>query len=163
MRLNLRKLGLLAGKAARMFSAQVQLTPQRIDLMLQLRVWRLNQKELAERLCVTPPVVSRMLDALVELGLVRRTTASTDMRARYPELTGEGRARLARCFPIATRHGAQDQGEITWLREWRTAIATLGIRVDSILRSRLPDLYPNFAAKHECVHFNMRGNAYVLD
>jgi hypothetical protein len=50
-----------------------------------------------------------------------------------------------------------------WLHEWRKAIAALGIRVDSILRSRQPTLFANFAAKHECIPFNLRGNAYRLD
>jgi DNA-binding MarR family transcriptional regulator len=152
MRLNLKRLGLLAGKAARMFAARARLTPQRIDLMLQLRQWRLNQKDLADRLCVTRPVVSRMLKALVALGLVETTIGERDRRERYPQLTRSGKERLAKCFPGDTRHGAQDHGEITWLHRWREIIADqLGIRVDSILRSRVPTLFANFAAKHECV------------
>ncbi len=151
MRLNLKRLGLLAGRAARIFAARAELTPQRIDLMLQMRGWQLCQADLADRLCVTRPVVSRMIDALVDLRLVVRTASEVDKRKRIPRLTDAGRARLARCFPQPTWHGAQDHGEIRWLRRWRGAIAELGICVDSILDSRTPQIFANFAAKHECV------------
>ena len=149
MRLNLKRLGLLAGKAARLFAARAALTPQRVDLMLQLRGWRLRQADLADRLCVTRSVVSRMLDALVELGLVVRTIGESDRRERYPELTEAGCARLALCFPEPTWEGAQDRGEIRWLHRWREPIADLGIVVDSILTSRQPNIFASFAAKHE--------------
>lgn len=148
MRLNLKRLGLLAGKAARVFAAQADLTPQRIDLMLQLRGWYLRQADLADRLCVTRSVVSRMVDALVEMGLVVRIVGD-DRRERYPRLTEAGHARLARCFPEPTWDGAQDKGEIRWLHRWRDAIAELGIVVDSILTSEQPQIFASFAAKHE--------------
>lgn len=151
MRLNLKRLGLLAGKAARMFAARAQLTPQRVDLLLQLRGWQHCQADLADRLCVTRPVVSRMLDALVDLGLVVRTTHEIDKRKRVPRLTEAGRRRLAMCFPEPTWHGAQDHGEIRWLHRWREAIADLGICVDSILESRIPSIFANFATKRECI------------
>lgn len=77
MRLNLRRLGLLAGKAARMFAARAKLTPQRIDLLLLVRRGRYSQTDLAHRLCVTPCVVSRMLKALVMLDLVAQETSPT--------------------------------------------------------------------------------------
>jgi len=149
MRLNLKKLGLLAGKAARIFAARAGLTPQRVDLMLLMRGWSLKQADLADRMCVTRCVVSRMLDALVEQDLVVRRVGDTDRRERYPELTQKGREALAKCFPEPTFHGAQDHGEIRWLHRWRHNIALLGIRVDSILRSRPPQIFANYAAKHE--------------
>ena len=145
MRLNLKRLGLLAGRPARVFAERAGLTPQRIDLMLLLRGWELPQWEIAQRLCVSRPVVSRMVDALVELELVIRTRTE-DGRVRIPRLTAKGRARLALCFPNPTFHGAQDEGEIRWLRVWRHAIAGLGVRVDSILRSRQPDFFHLFVA-----------------
>ena len=111
MKLNLRRLGLLSGRAARVFAARAKLTPQRVDLMLLLRSYRLNHTELAERLCVSRPVVSRMLHALVTLGLVCSHTDERDSRARIPRLTQSGFERLARCFPNRTRRGAQDVGE----------------------------------------------------
>ena len=150
MRFNLRRLGLLSGKAARRFAARAGLTPQRVDLMLLVRGWRMNQADIARRLCVSPSVVSRILDALVELRLVRRTRDDFDARGRVPELTEAGRARLALCFPKPTFHGAQDEGETTWLRYWSRSLADLDIHVDSILRSRAPSYFEGYAAHHEC-------------
>jgi len=150
MRLNLKRLGLLAGKAARVFAARAELTPQRIDLMLLLRGAPLSQRQIAERLCVCGAVVSRIVDALVELELVERLVPVDDRRLRIPRLTVLGVQRLARCFPRATRHGAQDVGERTWLRAWRSDIATLGIHVDNILRSRTPDFFRAMAMWNAC-------------
>lgn len=150
MRLNLKRLGLLAGKAARMFAARAMLTPQRVDLLLMLRRETLKQSDLANLLCVTRSVVTRMVDALERMGLVIRTRGTKDRRERHASITAAGRARLALCFPTPTWHGAQDEGEIQWLRWWRGYIAPFGIRVDSILRSRPPTLFGNFASKMEC-------------
>ncbi len=150
MRFNLRRLGLLAGKAARGFARRAGLTPQRIDLMLLVRRGPASQREIADQLCVSPSVVSRILDALEQLGLVARTRDLHDPRVRIPELTDAGRERLALCFPSPTIHGAQDEGEITWLTYWRTSIASLGIQVDSILTSVAPAYFDGYAVHHEC-------------
>ena len=133
-----------------MFAERAELTPQRIDLMLLIRGWRLTQTQLANRLCVIPCVVSRMLTALVDLGLVTKEVCEHDRRARIPRLTAEGARRLALCFPDATCHGAQDHGERAWLRWWRAAMARLGIRVDSVKRARVPAYFDVLALKHEC-------------
>ncbi len=150
MRLNLRRLGLLAGKAARMFAARASLTPQRVDLLLLLRRETLKQSHLANYLCVTRSVVSRMVAALEEIGLVVRAKGLRDRRERYASITEAGRKRLALCFPKPTCHGAQDEGEIKWLRWWRESMASLGIRVDNVLRSRQPLFFASLAAKKEC-------------
>ena len=133
-----------------MFAERAELTPQRVDLMLLLRGPRLTQTQLANRLCVIPCVVSRMLKALVALGLVTKEYCEYDARARIPRLTSEGHARLALCFPGTTRHGAQDRGESTWLHWWRPAMARLGIRVDNVRRSRVPAFFGSLALKQEC-------------
>lgn len=146
MRLNLKRLGLLAGKCARVFAERADLTPQRIDLMLLLRGFRLSQKEIAWRLCVSHPVVSRMLSALEELELVRRVTDPEDRRRRIPLLTARGYARLALCFPEPTTRGAQATGEATWLASWRPLLAELGLRVDNVLRARTPWFFEALAA-----------------
>lgn len=149
MRLNLKRLGLLAGKGARMFAERAKLTPQRVDLLLMLRRERLKQSDLAAFLCVTRSVVTKMVVALEGLGLVVRTIGERDRRERYAQLTEQGRRRLALCFPTPTKYGAQDQGEIQWLRHYRTYIATLGIRVDGILRSK-PPFFLGMAVHQEC-------------
>lgn len=149
MRLNLKRLGLLAGKGARMFAARADLTPQRVDLMLLLRQATRRQSDVANTLCVTRSVVTKMVNALEALGLVVRAIGTKDKRERYASLTQRGRERLARCFPTPTRHGAQDQGEIQWLRWYRSYLATLGIRVDGVLRSK-PPFFAGMAAHQEC-------------
>ena len=114
--------------------------------MLLLRGFWLTQKELAWRLCVSPPVVSRMLSALAELGLVQRDVDPQDRRRRVPRLTEAGYARLALCFPEPTTRGAQATGEATWLATWRPWLAQLGLRVDTILRARVPGFFEEMAA-----------------
>lgn len=146
MRLNLKRLGLLSGRAARHFAKRAELTPQRIDLMLVLREHQLSQKVIAQRLCVHESVVSVMLSALVELGLVERIVPAYDRRRRIPQLTWRGQQRLALCFPETTAHGAQDVGEIIWLGCWGSYVAELGVHVDSILTSRTPTMFAQFAA-----------------
>lgn len=146
-----------------MFAERAHLTPQRIDLMLLMRGWRLTQTQLANRLCVIPCVVSRMLKALVELGLVTKEVCEHDGRARIPRLTAEGQQRLALCFPGPTRHGAQDHGECVWLRWWRAPMARLGIRVDGVRRSRVPAFFDSLASKHECFAGLVLRNDSVAD
>lgn len=158
MRLNLKRLALLSGTCARAFAARARLTPQRVDLMLLIRGEKLLQRQLAERLCVTRPVVSRMIAALCELGLVRNVVAWFDRRCRVPELTESGQARLALCFPRPTRRGAQSTGEAEWLRAWRKHLAKLGIRVDSILRGHMPRTFAVYAAWN-----NRHGTGLELD
>ena len=133
-----------------MFAKRAGLTPQRVDMLLMLRRTSMRQKDLADILCVTRPVVSRMVAALEDLGYVTRTQGTRDRRERFTAITDEGRTQLALCFPKPTTIGAQDHGEIQWLRWWREHIAKLGIRVDSILRSRQPSHFDVFATKHEC-------------
>ncbi len=157
MRLNLKRLALLAGTCARAVAARVQLTPQRVDLMLVVREGDQTQVQLAQRLCVTPPVVSRMLKALRELGLVDSVVDPCDSRRRIPRLTEAGLERLARSFPKPTRRGAQTRGEAEWLRGWRAHLAKLGIRVDSILRGHMPRTFGVYSA------WNSRYGHYELE
>jgi len=93
-----KKLVLMAGYAARAFAKRFGLTPARIDLMLALQFGSVLQRDLALDLAVTPPVVSRMLDALEELGLVFRRELAEDRRQRVVELTDWGKSRLETLF-----------------------------------------------------------------
>lgn len=149
MRLTLRRLGLLAGKAARVFARRARLTPQRVDLMLLARRWDLTQREIAERLCVAPSVISRMIAALEGDGLVFRIPGSQP-RSKFTRLTELGQERLALCFPEPTTRGAQATGEASWLDAWRHTMARNGLRVDSILRARPPVSFRALAAWNEC-------------
>ena len=122
------------------------LTPQRLDLMHLAGTCDLSQRELAERLCVSRPVVSRMLAALERLRLVYRVEDPADRRTKFTRLTREGAAAVAQCCPTGSSRGAQATGEAIWLHAWRARIARLGLRVDSILRARVPQSFAALAA-----------------
>lgn len=145
MQLNLKRLALLTGPCARAFAARAALTPQRIDVMLVARRYAASFREIAAMLCVSPPVVSRMVAALSELGLVYVEVDPRDRRRRVPRLTEAGRARLALCFPSPTRRGAQTTGELEWLSAWRSTLTSLKIRIDSVFRGYVPR-FAGFAA-----------------
>lgn len=122
MRLNYKRLGLLAGKAARECARMIGLTSARLDLMVL--VWRFDrtQVELATILCVSPSVISRMVDALEELGLVVRTVP-LDRRKRVIRPTAQGLMKL-RALDVpgideGGLKGAQCVGERVWTRYWR--------------------------------------------
>ena len=93
-----KKAVLMAGYAARAFAKMFGLTPARLDLMLALQFEPSLQRDLARDLAVTPPVVSRMLKSLEELGLVFRRTLEEDRRHRIVALTKCGKARLEMLF-----------------------------------------------------------------
>ena len=145
MKLNLKRLGLLAGRAARVFAARAGLTPQRVDLMHLAREFDLSQRQLAERLCVSTPVVSRMLAALERRGLVYRVEDPRDRRNKFTRLTRDGLDAVGQCCPAADSRGAQATGEGIWLAAWRIKLARLGLRVDSILRARAPRDFADLA------------------
>ncbi len=98
MLVTFKKLVLMAGYAARAFAKQFGLTPARIDLMLALQFGPTLQCHLARDLAVTPPVVSRMLAALEELGLVFRRKLEQDRRHRIVALTSWGKSTLETLF-----------------------------------------------------------------
>jgi DNA-binding MarR family transcriptional regulator len=56
---------------------------------------RLRMAEIAERVLLSRSGLTRLVDRLVALGLVRRNPCADDGRGSYAELTGEGREKLA--------------------------------------------------------------------
>ena len=72
--------------------------------MVLIELWArdgLRGGELAERLGVEPPTITRMLRRLEKCGLVERRPDSTDARSLRVYLTGEGRSLegpVARCW-----------------------------------------------------------------
>ena len=139
MRLNLKRLALLCGKAARACARVVGLTPARVDLLAILLHGEYAQVDLATRLCVTEAVISRMVRPLVALGLIRRRVPPEDRRLRLVSLTASGRAALQVCLDdhvtsrIDSTRGAQCLGEAQWLSDWRKPLARGGFQVDSVL------------------------------
>lgn len=89
-----KKLYLLAARRARAFAAIADLTHQRADMLLALMHRALSQRELVETLCVSAPVVSRMVTALEKLGLVERRRSDSDKRVKLVDITKDGMARL---------------------------------------------------------------------
>ena len=81
---------LLAGKRGRAWTKIVESTPQRVDLLLAVRDFALPQKLVGMELCVTKSVVSRMVDGLEELGLVKRVIPLWDKRIRLVTITQKG-------------------------------------------------------------------------
>jgi len=140
MRLNLKRLGLLCGRAARASARLAQLTSARADLLISIVKGERIQAEIAAILCVTPPVVSRMLRALEDQGLVQRRRAPHDARCKLVSLTAEGERRLAQSIAhpmdpeLDDAVSTQCDGETQWMRYWAPALEPLGVEVRSVLR-----------------------------
>lgn len=140
MRLNLKRLTLLCGKAARACARVSNLTPARADLLALLLNGEYAQVQLATLLCVSEAVVSRMLRPLMALGFVRRRIPEEDRRLRIVSLTPLGKRELVPCLddhierePDGTR-GAQCIGENAWLCDWDKPLERLGLQFDPLLR-----------------------------
>lgn len=78
--------------------------------------------KVAEHVGLTPPSASKMIDRLVQRGLVLREEASTDRRSIALTLTPEGEAALARSRQatvedLAAALAELDAGELLALRE----------------------------------------------
>jgi DNA-binding MarR family transcriptional regulator len=69
---------------------------------------RLRQVELAEQVLLSKSGLSRLVDRIVEGGLVERVTCPSDRRAFFVSLTDAGRAMLERMWPVYARGVAED-------------------------------------------------------
>ncbi len=67
-----------------------------LHLLSQAPDRRLRRVDLARELILTPSGVTRLLEGLVEAGLVERAPCSADLRITYAVLTEAGRAALRR-------------------------------------------------------------------
>jgi DNA-binding MarR family transcriptional regulator len=73
------------------------------DVLLELNAApgrRLRMQDLGEAVVLSRTRVSRVVDELVEVGLVRRDRNPDDRRSAYATLTDEGRARLRKAAPV---------------------------------------------------------------
>jgi len=98
MRFTFKRFVLLAGVSARALASVAELTPQRVDLLLAIRLGPLVQKEIASELGVTQPVVSRMIYALEKLGMIERHNMPTDRRFKMVSLTAKGNMAIERLY-----------------------------------------------------------------
>jgi DNA-binding MarR family transcriptional regulator len=100
----------------------IELTPSQSSVLATLSIrGRLSMGELAAEERVRPPTVTRVVNALVERELVRRTTAPHDGRQSLVELTDAGRTLLLanqrlRAEWLADRLADLDTAELDVLR-----------------------------------------------
>jgi DNA-binding MarR family transcriptional regulator len=59
--------------------------------------------ELADRILLTPSGLTRVVDRMVDAGLVRREQCRTDRRVYYATLTDRGHKRLQKTSPVHLR------------------------------------------------------------
>ena len=82
-----------------------------VPVLMELNRWgRMSQKELADRVHVTPATMSGLLKRMERSGFIRRTTDENDARVSLVELTEEGKAQchVARRFFDQTCHEILD-------------------------------------------------------
>ena len=132
MRMTFKRLALLGGHPARTFAKLADLTQARLDFVLALTKKARCQREIAEVLCVSEAVISRMVRVLVGMDLVQRHIPVADKRFRIVSLTDKGRARLDRLDDHEIPTGNLDvdgQGlsESQWLDHWRWPLQKFGL------------------------------------
>ena len=124
MRMTFKRLALLGGHPARGYARIVKLTPARLDFVLALADQARCQRQLAEVLCVSEAVISRMVRVLAAKGLVQRHIPLADKRFRIVSLTKEGREVLETLAdheqPFENLDvDSQALSEAGWLEDWR--------------------------------------------
>jgi DNA-binding MarR family transcriptional regulator len=136
VRFTFKRFVLLAGKNGRAFSKLNGSTPQRNDLLMLVRHGPLAQKQISLALGVTRPVVSRMIDALEMLGLVKRTIPPEDRRYRIISLTPKGEKSLMILFDnYACEEGIrslQSDMEGTLMYEWGLFFKRAGVLTEHL-------------------------------
>jgi DNA-binding MarR family transcriptional regulator len=90
-------------------TAEVGLTPQRYDLLLQLKASPAGHStvtELGRRLHLRQTAVTELVKRAEEAGLVRRRRSESDRRVFLLELTEDGDQRVTRAFHALRRDRA---------------------------------------------------------
>jgi DNA-binding MarR family transcriptional regulator len=78
-----------------------------LKLLMTIHHQPVSPSELAERMEVSLPTVSKTLDVLVKRGLVERTIDETDRRRHKLSMTDDGRATLRRVLDAGIAHLSQ--------------------------------------------------------
>jgi DNA-binding MarR family transcriptional regulator len=79
------------------------MTLAEFDVLIQLRLApgvRLRMTELSDRVRLSPSGLTRLIDRLIQAGLVERGTCPSDRRGTFAILTPAGRERIRRARPI---------------------------------------------------------------
>jgi DNA-binding MarR family transcriptional regulator len=102
------------------------------DVLYQLSVngGTLRMRELAERVLVTKTSCTRLVDRLLQRGLVERYSSITDRRSVVVEASSTGRAVLRRASPIHRAGIARVFGSLLSIE----AVATLSAILDELER-----------------------------
>lgn len=82
------------------------MTLAEFDVLAQLRIapeQRLRMNDLSEHVRLSPSGITRLVDRMVEAGLIERGPCETDRRVTWAILTPPGRARLRRASPLHLR------------------------------------------------------------
>jgi DNA-binding MarR family transcriptional regulator len=82
------------------------MTLAEFDVLAQLQIaleHRLRMNELSEHVRLSPSGITRLVDRMVDAGLVERGPCPTDRRVTWAILTAAGRARLRRASPLHMR------------------------------------------------------------
>jgi DNA-binding MarR family transcriptional regulator len=90
-------------------AAEVGLTPQRYDLLLQLKASPTGHStvtELGRRLQLRQTAVTELVKRAEEAGLIRRRRSESDRRVFLLELTEDGDERVTRAFDALRRDRA---------------------------------------------------------
>ena len=86
--------------------AEEGMTLAEFDVLAQLQTapeHRLRMNELSDHVRLSPSGITRLVDRMVEAGLVERGPCPTDRRVTWAILTAAGRARLRRASPLHLR------------------------------------------------------------
>jgi len=82
------------------------MTLAEFDVLIQLRLTdggRLRMTELSDRVRLSPSGITRLVDRLVDGGLLKRTRCASDRRGTWAVLTPAGRERIDHVTPIHVR------------------------------------------------------------
>lgn len=85
---------------------QEDLTLPEYDVLVQLSVVldeRLRMSQLSDRVRLSPSGLTRLVDRMVQGGLVTRGRCASDRRGSYAILTAAGKARLRHASPVHLR------------------------------------------------------------
>lgn len=82
---------------------------------------RLRMSDLGERVVLSRTRVSRLVEEMASVGLVRRDTNPDDRRSAYAVLTAEGLRRFRRAAPVYVRGIGRHFGGRLTMAELRTA------------------------------------------
>src|SRR5260370_41179771 len=86
------------------------MTLAELDVLIQIRVAparRLGMTDLSDKVRLSHSGVTRLVDRMVQAGLVKRERCASDRRGTFPPLTPGGRARPREAPPVHPPRGRE--------------------------------------------------------